>query len=123
MIYLLLSHSECKEPTELVFDSCAGKQNCTLYFRETQIPRCGQNAFADLLDFEYQCIPAIPINNAKIYTCEETAVSVQNGFIQSPNYPKQLFDVDCLIKVTPPANYAIRFYFIDLSLKSRNEIK
>jgi len=78
---------------------------------------------ADLLDFEYQCIPARPINNAKIYTCNEIATSVQNGFIQSPNYPKQLFDEDCHVKVIPPANYSLKFYFVDLSLKGTDEAK
>ena len=107
----------------MILELCSGKQKCEVFLPETQIPRCG-SSYADFLDFEYQCIPASPSQGVKNYTCNDKEVSdVQNGFIQSPDYPSQVLDINCEIKVIPPANRFVKFYFVDLSLKNTDATK
>ena len=114
--------SDCLQPTDIILNYCSGKQSCSVYFPETKIARC-RNEYADLLDFEYQCVPTSPLDNdVKTYTCDDKTVSdVFNGFVQSPKYPEHSYGLDCILTIRPPKNYAFRFYLIDLSLKNTDK--
>ncbi len=74
---------------------------------------------ADFIHYEYQCVPGFPTGNVKLYSCEDVSIdNVEHGFIQSPKYPLYPLGVNCELKVTPPVNYGIKFYLIDLAMIS-----
>ncbi len=114
------SKNECRQPTDLVLNECSGKQECNVFFPETQIVGCPAK-YADLLDYEYQCIPSSPVlPQTKVYTCDDISVQdSSNGFVTSPKYPLYQVGINnCELKITPPVDYGVKLYLIDLALSS-----
>ena len=114
------SKNECRQPTDLIMNECSGKQECNVFFSETAITNCGSN-YADLLDYEFQCIPSSPKPpNTLSYTCNDISIQdVTNGFVSSPKYPNyELAVSNCELKITPPVDFGLKFYLIDLALSS-----
>lgn len=118
----MISDKECYQPTNLLLTECSNRQNCSLYFPETEITRCYAK-YADLLHYEFQCIPNIPPKGSKPFSaCLDKEInSVKNGIITSPNYPQYsggLTPNDCTLKVAPSVNNGIKFFITDLGLSS-----
>ena len=119
---LCFSPKECTQPTNILLTECSNRQNCTVYFPQTEITRC-ESKYADLLHFEYQCIPTLPPKNSDPFTiCSDKAVlQAPNGIIQSPGYPTYIAQVlGCSLRLTPPADMGVKFFFIDLSFSIAN---
>lgn len=98
------------------------KQNCSVLLPETQIVECGAK-YADLLTYEYQCLPVGPsdLTPAKVFTCGQVdpiGPEVEHGFLQSPLYPQYLLGQSCMFEIHPPPGYGVNFYFLDVALSS-----
>jgi hypothetical protein len=51
-------NNDCRLPTNILTQDCAGKQSCKAFFSVLEMTGCGsQTVFADLLDYKYQCVP------------------------------------------------------------------
>lgn len=83
--------------------------------------RC-RTSIADLLYFQFQCIPTEPPKGSKVFTCQDKKIEyISNGIIQSPDYPQYPSGLnDCSLEITPPDMNGIKFYIIDLSLSASN---
>ncbi len=51
------SAMECREPTNIVTEACAGHQSCDFVFSEIEINNC-VDKYADLLEYTFKCIPS-----------------------------------------------------------------
>lgn len=120
----LSSMYECKEPTVYISLECAGRHKCNVLFTELKIQGC-VTKYANGLEFDYQCIPELPIQNTKSYSCDSNRIisDVQNGFITSPKYPNYILSQNWEVDIIPPVNFGYKFYIIDVGLSPELEIK
>ena len=51
---------ECRQPTNIVSQSCSGLESCDLVFTQLEINDCVEK-YADLLEYTFMCIPSINI--------------------------------------------------------------
>lgn len=95
------------------------KQTCPFYFGDTEISGCGASTYADILHYDYQCVPTKATDTAKEYTCGDGPIQdAEHGFVKSPKYPGYEINKECDLEITPPVGYAVRFYMLDLALSS-----
>lgn len=108
--------TECTEPSSLVTTECAGKRRCNVYLPRLEISNC-VSRHANGLEFNYQCVPDIPVGTTNIFTCENKVIDkVKNGFIQSSKYPSYITGQNCDWTITPPDQYGYKFYVVDMAL-------
>ncbi len=95
------------------------KNRCDIYFPETEITGCGAK-FADMLDYDYQCLPTQATLTAKEYTCGDSgAITSENGFLRSPGYPNYDMQKNCQMSIQPPAaQYGAKLFLLDLALRT-----
>lgn len=116
------SGNECSQPAQVVTNACAGKTECSLFLPPTAISLCNDRV-ADLLDFEFQCIPTEAAGGSRVYSCDSPNIGpVKNGFLISPGYATYTPNVrNCDFKITPNANEGLKLYLIDLATNQPTE--
>lgn len=109
---------ECKDPTNILQTQCNMKQKCDFFFSKTEMKGCSAE-YADFLHFDYNCVPRIPSQFVKNYTCGGDAIAdAQNGILRQVEYPKYKVGVECEQKIVPPVDHGVKFYILDLALSS-----
>lgn len=112
---------DCTTEADLVYRTCSGKQACSVSFLNTvPLPECN-NAIANYLFVEYQCLPTPTIApiNLDLCTSQIDSVSGISGVLKSPSYPSytqtQCGSVTLSYNVS---DLVIYMYVLDLNIGS-----
>ena len=78
-----------------------------------------QFKFADMLDYDFQCLPTKAILTAKEFTCGDGGViKDENGFSRSPGYPSYDMQKSCEMSIQPAEMYGAKLFLLDLALRT-----
>ncbi len=112
------SSKECRAPTDFLMNLCTMKNTCNIYFPETEITGCGVK-YADLLEYEYQCIPTEVDQIKKEFSCGSSdVITDENGFLSSPGYPSYDMQKNCNMTIKLPDTKGAKLFILDLALRS-----
>jgi hypothetical protein len=115
---------DCTIEADIVYRTCSGKQECSVSFINlVTLPECN-NALANYLLVEYQClpVPTIVSNSVDLCTGQIDPFGGPSGLLKSPSYPSytQTQCANTTLSLPTDSNLVIYMYVLDLDIGSPN---
>ena len=111
---------DCTHEADSVYGDCAGKHACSVPFESVvTLSQCNQ-ASADYLSIEYQCLPTLTIAQTIHDLCanQTTQLTGVSGILKSPSYPSYMESQCTNVILIPPeaTNFVIYIYLLELNI-------